>query len=136
MRPWDFTEAVTRCSNASVRQMETEDATREAVRRFAEAQEAYDMALALKITELRGQSVPASIVKDAARGTNEVAVLRKAMTLADGEVETMKQAGWRRNADRKDAQRFSDWSERRELAEAYGQTPEPRYDKPIGAGGR
>ena len=45
----------------------------------------------------------------------------------------MQQAAWRRAADRKDAQRFADWSQRREFAEADGGSPQPQWSKPIGA---
>jgi hypothetical protein len=40
-------------------------------------------------------------------------------------------------ADRKDTQRFIDWSMRRELAEGYGNTPEPEFVKALlSLGGR
>jgi len=124
-----------RCQNSSGRQKGTEDATRVAVREFAEAQELHAKALAAQIKVMRDRdNIPSNVVKDMARGTDEVAALQKDLTLKEGEVEVMKQAGWRRNADRKDAQRFADWSQRREFAEA-GNNTTPTYSDPVGGQG-
>jgi hypothetical protein len=62
----------------------------------------------------------------------EVARLRRERDIAEGVREAMQQAAWRRAADRKDTQRFIDWSARRELAEGYGNAPEPEFEQPIG----
>ena len=52
------------------------------------------------------------------------ALLRRLRDIDEGVVEALKQAAWRRAADRKDAQRFSDWSQRREAAEFQGLDPD------------
>ena len=74
-----------------------------------------------------------STAPDLARGDEAVARLRMERDIAEGVREAMEQALWRHVANRKDAQRFADWSQRRELAEGAGQVPEP--DGPL-IGGR
>ena len=131
--PWTFDEAVTRCSGASKRQEEAEQALGEAYRGFAQAQEAYALKLAKGIESLREMSVPATVCLELAKGMSDVAELRMERDQWAGLKAVAEQACWRRNADRKDAQRFSDWSQRRELAEA-GNDMRPTYSEPIGAG--
>lgn len=131
---WDFTQARDACRGASAAQAAVEDDIREAYRRLAAAEENYRKALALKILAVHDeQQVAWSVAADVARGDSNVARLRRERDVCEGVKEATLQAAWRRVADRKDAQRFSDWSMRRELAEGYGQTPEPTYEKPIGA---
>ncbi len=116
-RPWDFDEAREACRMASQAQHAAEDALKEAARDLALAEQAYRLALAKRIVELRADGTPASVCADVARGDVEIARLRMKRDIADGVREAAVHAAWRRNADRKDAQRFADWSMRRELVE-------------------
>jgi hypothetical protein len=133
-RPWDFDEARIACRKASQRQEQGEEALRKAYIDRALAQERYRKALAEKILELRGEGYPATLCLDLAKGHEEVADLRCQWDVAEGVCEALLQAAWRFTADRKDAQRFAGWSERREFAEAGGYVGNPAVTKTIGAG--
>ena len=116
-RPWDFDEARAACRKASQRQEAAELALKEAYIVAARAQENYRRALAEKILELRAEGLPATLCQDLAKGDKQVTDLRKMWDIAEGSKDAMQQNCWRHNADRKDAQRFADWSQRREMAE-------------------
>lgn len=116
-RPWDFDEARIACRKASQRQEQGEDALRKSYIDRAVSNERYRKALADKILELRADGLPATVCADLARGDSHVADLKRQYDIADGVCEAMLQAAWRFTADRKDAQRFADWSQRREMAE-------------------
>lgn len=115
--PWTFGEAILRCSEASKRQAESEEAQREGYRAAALREEEYRLALAKKIIEVHENGVAWTVAPDIARGDERVAEFRRERDIALGLREALTQAAWRRSADRKDAQRFADWSQRRELAE-------------------
>lgn len=132
-RPWDFDEARIACRKASQRQEQGEEALRKAYIDRALAQERYRKALAEKILELRGEGYPATLCLDLAKGHAEVADLRCQWDVAEGVCEALLQAAWRFTADRKDAQRFAGWSERREFAEAGGVVSQP-VTETIGTG--
>ena len=117
-RPWDFDEARVNCRRASQRQEDAELVLKKAYIDKAEAEESFRIALADRILELRNDGVPATVCSDIARGDRNVADLRKRRDIAEGLCEALQQAAWRMTADRKDAQRFADWSQRREMAEA------------------
>ncbi len=131
-QPWDFGEARRKCWEASQRQEAAEQSVKDAYRTAAISEEAYRIALADRIIELRNDGTPATVSADIARGDRKVARLRRDRDINEGIREAMGQAAWRLTADRKDAQRFSDWSQRRELAEAGGDV-RPTYEAPIGA---
>lgn len=131
--PWTFAEATAKCRQAAVAQSHAEDAYLAAARDFAAKEEAYRKALAAEIVKTHADGVAWSTAPDLARGDEAVARLRMERDIAEGVREAMEQALWRHVANRKDAQRFADWSQRRELAEGAGQVPEP--DGPL-IGGR
>lgn len=126
-RPWDFDEAREACRISSHAQAAAEDALREAAREFAVAEEQYRVALAKKIVELRADGLAASVCADVARGDPAVARLRMTRDVKDGVRESMMHAAWRRAADRKDTQRFADWSQRQTLAEAGVGNEQPHW---------
>ena len=132
-QPWTFEQATANCRAASAAQQHAEEELRRAFRTFAEAEEKYRKALAVEIVKAHADGVAWSTAPDLARGADGVARLRRERDIAEGVKEAMQQAVWRATANRKDAQRFTEWSMRRELAEGYGQTPDPTYEKPIGA---
>ncbi len=131
--PWTFAEAAAKCRQAAVAQSHAEDAYLAAARDFAAKEEAYRKALAAEIVKTHADGVAWSTAPDLARGDETVARLRMERDIAEGVREAMEQALWRHVANRKDAQRFADWSQRRELAEGAGLVPEP--DGPL-IGGR
>jgi hypothetical protein len=134
MPPWTFDEAVTRCGEASRRQREAEDAYRQSTRDFAKADESYRRALAERIVFEHADGSAWTVAPDLARGDKEVARLRRERDIAEGVREALMQACWRRVADRKDAQRFSDYSLRRDLMEnGGGGVSEPEHMPIIGA---
>lgn len=93
-------------------------------RTYAEAEERYRKELAVEIVKVHQDGIAWSTAPDIARGDPDVARLRMERDVAEGVKEAMVQAAWRRNADRKDAQRFADWSMRREIAEFHGDDPD------------
>lgn len=137
-QPWDFGTARERCRDASRDQQKAEQAMREAARDAAVKEERYRVELAKEIVRQHNdEKVAWTVAPDLARGNVEVARLRRERDIAEGVREAMSQASWRCAADRRDAQRFSDWSMRRELAEYYGNGPEEREpDNPEIVGGR
>lgn len=124
-QPWDFNQATANCRAAARSQEQAEQTLREASRDFALKEESYRKALAVEIVKAHADGVAWSTAPDLARGDDTVARLRRERDIAEGVREALSQAVWRHTANRKDAQRFADWSARRELAEAYGQTSEP-----------
>lgn len=131
-QPYDYGQAHKAAEKASRAQHSAEEFLREAYSMFAQAEEAYRVALATRIVELRAEGMAATLCADLARGEKDVATLRRARDIAEGVKEAAAQAAWRRAADRKDTARFVDWSMRRELAEGFGNAPEPKYADPIG----
>jgi DNA-binding transcriptional LysR family regulator len=133
MQPYDFAQAREAAAQASRAQQAAETGLREAAREFAEKEERYRVALAKEIIRQHAeQGVAWTVAPDLARGNPQVARLRRERDISEGVREAMQQAAWRRAADRKDTQRFIDWSARRELAEGYGNAPEPEFEQPIG----
>jgi hypothetical protein len=135
-QPWDFATARQACRDASQAQQAAEDALVQAYRDYAAAEENYRVALAKQIISEHDADRSWSVSPDLARGDSAVAALRHKRDVAEGVKDAMQQACWRRVADRKDAQRFADWSQRREFAEAYGQAIEPESPEVIGSGQR
>jgi hypothetical protein len=132
--PWTFGEARTACRDASQAQSNVERDLRQAFRDYAESEERYRKALAREIVRVHADDQVAwSVAADVARGEANVAKLRRERDIAEGVREAMQQAAWRRAADRKDAQRFADWSQRREFAEAGGAAPLDADSRVIGA---
>lgn len=123
-QPYDFAQARQAAANASRAQAAAEDFIRSAAKDAAVAEEAYRVALAERIVELRAAGDAATLCKDLARGDKNVAKLKRDSMIADGVREAAVQAAWRRAADRRDTERFIDWSARRELAEGYGRAHE------------
>lgn len=122
---WDFSQARDACRGASAAQQAVEDDIRRAYRDFAEKERLYREALATEIVKVHNDGIAWSTAPDIARGDSKVARLRAERDISEGVKEAVMQAAWRRVADRKDAQRFSDWSMRRELAEGYSPSDEP-----------
>lgn len=123
-QPWDFGTARATCRQAARAQETAEQELRTASREFAEKEERYRIALAKEIVRQHAAGVAWSAAADLARGDKEVARLRRERDIAEGVREAQQQAAWRRSADRKDAQRFADWSQRRDLAEGLDPTPD------------
>ena len=133
-RPYSYPQAIEAARRASAAQANVEDSLRESSKDFAEAEEAYRIALAQEIVRQHAEDgVAWTVAPDLARGDKHVAKLRRERDIAEGVREAMQQQAWRRAADRRDTQRFCDWSAKREFAEAYGQVPEPALEAPIGS---
>lgn len=116
-QPWSFDVARQVCRAASERQADAEQLTVQAARDAAEAEAEYRQALARKIVELHDAGAAWTVATDLAKGDPEVARLKQERDVAEGVKAAADQAAWRCTADRKDAQRFADWSQRRELSE-------------------
>ena len=121
--PWTFDQARQACREASSHQEAAEDSFQQAAVEAAKGEEQYRLALAEEIIRQHDSGVAWTVAPDLARGNPKVAELRRKRDIAVGVRDALDQACWRRNADRKDAQRFADWSMRRELAEGYDDAP-------------
>jgi hypothetical protein len=128
--PWTFDEALHACRRACEAQALAETTLISATRAAAAAEEAYRKALAREIVRQHDAArVAWTVAPDLARGDSLVAELRRERDIAEGVREATQQAAWRHAADRKDAQRFADWSQRRELAENGG---DPQWSSLMG----
>lgn len=116
--PWDFDQATAAARQASSQQRAAEEFIKQAHRDFALKEEAYRIALAQKIVELRAEGQAATLCADLARGEKLVARLRRERDIAEGVKEAASQGGWRASKDRDDVAAFIEWSRRREFAEA------------------
>lgn len=122
--PYTFSEATSRAASLSRQQQAAEEATRGAYAAYAEAERAYRVSLAKRITELRASGQAATLAADLARGDEQVASLRYRRDVAEGVVEAAKQSGWRLQANRRDGHEFIRWSATRDLAENGGGRPQ------------
>ncbi len=127
--PWTFAEAAAKCRAAAVAQEQAEQSYLAAARDFAAKEAAYRQALGVEIVRCHADGVAWSTAPDLARADETVAGLRRERDIAEGVREALTHALWRHNANRRDAQRFADWSQRRELAEGAGMVPE--QDGPV-----
>lgn len=115
--PYTFGEARDAAARASRAQESAETFMREASKDAAQKEERYRIALAGKMVEHHADGVGWSTTAELARGDATVARLRMEFKVAEGVREAASQAAWRRSADRRDTERFCDWSMRRDLAE-------------------
>lgn len=125
-QPWSFEQATANCRAAARSQQTAEEALQHAFRAFAQAEERYRIALASEIVRQHAEeNVAWTVAPDLARGDKLVAKLRMERDVAEGVKEASQQAVWRYTANRKDAQRFAEWSMRRNLAEGHEDPVEP-----------
>jgi hypothetical protein len=118
--PYTFGEARNHAANASRAQIGAEDFIKDCARDYALKEEAYRVALAEAIVRLHADGTAWSSCGDIARGDKRVASLRRERDIAEGVRDAAVQAAWRRSADRRDTERFTEWSMRRDLAEGNG----------------
>lgn len=123
--PYSFAQARAAAAAAARAQHASEQFTREAAVKLADAERAYRQALAAKITELRADGVSVTLAADLARGDKHVSDLRHARDVAEGVVEAARQAAWRHQADRRDTHELIRWAHGREVAE--GQAMQPQW---------
>lgn len=131
--PWTFDQSEARLRRAAMGQRAAERALRKAGREKAETERSYREALALQIVQEIADGAAKTVAADLARGRPHVAALRELRDIAEAVYEAQQQVTWRRSADRRDVRSLAEWSMRRELAEGYGDTPEPEFAQPIGA---
>lgn len=108
--PWDFFEAKDAARRCSIAQAGQEQVFTEASEIYAQAEAAYRIELAKEMTVLRAQGQPVTLVGDLARGSEKIATLKLSRDLAKGLLDASEHGIWRHNADRRDVQRFIDWS--------------------------
>lgn len=120
--PWTFLQAQVAYNDAREVQEQAEQYIRTAACQYAEAEKAYRVALALKITELHSDGVAWSSTSDLARGDEKIAQLKFERDIAKGEKEAATQAAWAAAGRRREVEQLAAWSMRRDLAE---DPPEP-----------
>ena len=117
-QPFTFDQARMAADEASREQERAEQDLGDANRAYAQADETYRKALALEMWRLRREEgIAWSSLSKLAEGDEQVAKLKKARDDAEGEAALASHAVYRRSADRRDTERFIEWSMRRDLAE-------------------
>jgi hypothetical protein len=130
--PWTFAQARQKALDAESAQKKSEKRLAEAWKEYAESEKAYRMALSTRILRLKADGYAITACGDIARGHEDIADLKHLRDIAEGAREAAQAAVWRHKDNRKDARGFAQWSERRELAEGYGQVPEPEWNSKTG----
>jgi hypothetical protein len=128
-RPYSFDEARQAATKASRAQINAEDFIKDCARSYALAEEAYRVALAETIVRTHAEGTAWSVCGDIARGDKRVAELRRVRDISEGVRDAAVQAAWRRSADRRDTDRFCEWSMRRDLADARGPLADQQYQR-------
>jgi hypothetical protein len=118
--PYTFGEARNHAAQASRAQTAAEEFIKDCARDYALKEEAYRVALANAIVSAHSEGKAWTVCGDIARGDKDVARLRRERDIAEGVRDAAVQAAWRRSADRRDTERFTEWSMRRDLAEGNG----------------
>lgn len=109
--PYDYAGAKAAHARGSRDQQEAEKWLANSAKDAAEAEQAYRLALAKKITELRAE-YPATVCLDMAKGDPHVAELRMKRDIKEGVKEAAAQAGWRASANRRGLEQLVEWSMR------------------------
>jgi hypothetical protein len=110
MNVWDFTQAKEAARKSSIAQREAEDGFAEAASTYAQAEAAYRVELAKETLRLRTDGMAATLVPDLAKGNERISQLRLERDIAKGLLDVATHSMWRHNADRRDVQRFIDYS--------------------------
>jgi hypothetical protein len=131
--PFDFDRAWEAHEEAQREQEHAEEQVGVQGRAASRAEEAYRVALAAEMWRLRrDEGVAWSALGDLARGTPDVAALKRRRDDAEADKLIANHAVYRRSKDRDDVAEFIAWSKSRDLAEGYGRGPEPHLAGPIG----
>ena len=125
-QPYDFGEAKAAIERASVAQKHAEQAIKDAFAAYGDAERAYRKALAVRITELRADGVPATVCLDLAKGEQQIATLRYRRDVAEGVKEAALSSVWRHTADRRELEQLVGWSMR---VAPDGQFEEPAWSR-------
>ena len=123
--PYDFARARAAARDASRLQKTAEDFIREASKDHASKRRRTGSHSRTRSSNLRADGTAATLAKDLARGDKDVARRKRDSMIAEGVKDAAVQAAWRRANDRRDTERFIEWSMRRELAEGYRPPDEP-----------
>jgi hypothetical protein len=131
--PFDFDRAWEAHEEAQREQEHAEEQVGVQGRAASRAEEAYRVALAAEMWRLRKEEgVAWSALGDLARGTPEIAELKRKRDDAEADKLIANHAVYRRSKDRDDVAEFIAWSKARDLAEGYGRRPDPELASPIG----
>lgn len=115
--PMTLGEARRALHSASQRQLDAEQAYRQAVEDLAAADLAYNRAVARKMVELHADGVAWTAAKALAVGDETVSQLRYERDVKRGVVDAAESGRYRLQADRRSLEGIVNWSMRRELAE-------------------
>jgi hypothetical protein len=95
---------------ASKAQKECELYFQETYEAYAKAEAEYRQELAKETLRLRVDGMAATLIPDLAKGNERVSSLRLHRDVQKGLLDSASQRSWRVNHDRRDVQRFIDWS--------------------------
>ena len=115
--PMSLGEARIAFHRASQRQIDAEQAYRQAVEDLAAADLAYNREVARKMVELHAEGVAWTAAKPLALGDERVSQLRYERDVKRGVVDAAEAGRYRLQADRRNLEGIVNWSMRRELAE-------------------
>jgi len=107
---WDFDTCVLKMRAVSLAQAEAEKDFQIAGEQYADAERTYRVELAKRMTVLRADGMPATLIPDLAKGDERIALLKMERDSAKTLQEAATQALWRHTADRRDTQRIVDYS--------------------------
>lgn len=108
--PWDFSQAKDAARRASVAQADAEKEFARCAEEYAKAEAAYRVELAKETLRLRLDGMAATLIPDLAKGDERISTLRMERDVAKGLLDSATHSMWRHNADRRDVQRFIDYS--------------------------
>lgn len=111
-RPYDFAGAKRAHARGSRDQASAAKWRADTAEGYAEAERAYRVALALKITELRAEGWPATVCADLARGDKNVARLRRERDISEGLKDAAEGSSWQASANRRGLEQLVAWSMR------------------------
>lgn len=115
LTPLEIADARGAAYRASELQRGVEDGIRQASRDLADAERAYRMELATRITELHAAGVAWTVCESLAKGDPEVAARRHERDIKRGLLEATQQQAYRYAADRRDLAAMIRWSMHRDL---------------------
>lgn len=110
--PYDYGDAKRAHARASRDMTAAAEFRVDCAEKYADAEQAYRIALADKIVRLHADGMSWSAAQDAARGDERVAHLKRERDVAEGMKDAAEQLAWKSSADRRGVEQLVAWSMR------------------------
>lgn len=131
LTPFDLSDAREAVKIAGRLQEEIERDLRDESRKLAECERVYREGLAGEMVRLKAESVAWTVCGDIARGDPRIARLRMERDIQAGILDAVRQAAYRRGADRRSLETIVQWSARRDLCDDHHGQREPDVAQPV-----